>query len=256
MAIEPITLELPHGRRARCLHQAGDGPRVVLVHGAAGNADTWRPVLPFWSWADVWCPELPGRGGSSGPALDTIAELADWLAEVLDAISTRAGEVPATVVGHSMGGAIGMTLARRQPALLRGLVLVSSASRLRVAPAILAGAAAAEEIMSFAFAFAPRVDDEGIDAAEYDALCATTAPRAAYTDWRACDGFDDRDLLGEVSTPTLAIWGSADRLTPAKYQGMMVEAFPEARGVELADIGHMLPWEAPGRLASLVREWS
>ena len=223
-------------------------PRVVLLHGASANASAWGPTLAAWDWADVRCPDLPGRGASEGPALASVAALARWLAP-------RPELDGAIVVGHSLGGGVALQLALDEPGRIAGVVMVSSASRLRVSPMILEAAAMAtvDKPMPLEFAFATKTDPAIVR--RYAQLCASTPPAAGLADWRACDGFDVRDRVGEVRCPVLVVHGTHDVLTLAKYQVALAQALPDAERVELPGVGHMLPWEDAPALSRAVREW-
>lgn len=218
---------------------------IVLLHGAGGNAATWGPTLS--AWTDARALDLPGRGGSTRPALRA-EEAADRLAPDLAALRQ-----PPWVVGHSYGGAVALCLALHHPHAVAGIVLVASGARLKVAPAILH---AVEEALNGApfrldFAFGPDTPAAVIE--RYAADAAATPPATALADWRACDAFDVRDALGAVSVPTLIVHGAADRLTPPRHQIRLAEAIPGARRIELPGAGHMLPWQAPTALAEAVQ---
>lgn len=97
---------------------ASSGPLLLLVHGLAGNAEVWRGVealLPD-RWPGGWLAvDLPGHGRSPRAAAYGFDAQADAIAAVLPA----GREV--TVLGHSMGGMVGLALAARHPAVRRVL---------------------------------------------------------------------------------------------------------------------------------------
>jgi pimeloyl-ACP methyl ester carboxylesterase len=83
---------------------SGEGPPLVLVHGASSNHTTWEPVLPYLE-AHVTVHTLDRRGrGASGdrPAYDIAREFED-VAAVVDAVAESSGCTVA-VLGHSFGG--------------------------------------------------------------------------------------------------------------------------------------------------------
>ncbi len=231
-----------------------DAPEVVLLHGASGNAATWRSTEAFWQAAGIsmLALDLPGRGDSSHLSpRRTAAEAAAWLMAQLEG---RGLDKP-VLLGHSFGGAVALEAALAAPERLGGIVLVASASRLKVSPQILSAVAASTSEAPFAldFAFGPQTPD-GVES-DYHAAAAPTPPAAALADWKACDAFDIRDRLGEIELPVLVLHGDADRLTAAKYQGRLAEALPRGERIELPGVGHMLPWEAPEEMARAVASW-
>ena len=54
-------------------------PSVVLIHGAGFDHSTWALHSRYFAHHgfSVLAPDLPGHGRSAGPALRTIAEMAD-----------------------------------------------------------------------------------------------------------------------------------------------------------------------------------
>ena len=250
-AVRLHTLDV-HGRPTQVRHAPGDGPPLVLLHGASGCGRTWERVLDHWAWADVWVPDLPGRGVAGEP-LDRVPALAGWLAEVV-AQTAGAGAI---VVGHSLGGAIGLQLALDHPDALSRLVMVASSARLKVSPAILQAVAQSSERspLDLRMAFGPDADDAIKDAYHQDAHGVPAA--AALADWQACDAFDVRERLGEVGLPVHVVYGTADRFTPAKHQVRLVDALPDGTTATVREGGgHMLPWESPGEVAEAVRVWT
>jgi pimeloyl-ACP methyl ester carboxylesterase len=94
----------------------GAGPVLVLLPGIASPIDEFRAVLPALARRfDVLALDLPGQGGS--PALPAsvrpdVAALTDAVERELD----RRGVPVAHVLGVSLGGRIGLELARRRRA--------------------------------------------------------------------------------------------------------------------------------------------
>ncbi len=102
-----------------------DGPPILLLHGLASDARTWEPLMSQLArrGARVIAPDLLGHGESDKPPLtydlEAFARSASALVETL-------GLRHVTVVGHSLGGAIAMHLARGFPQFCQRLVLISS----------------------------------------------------------------------------------------------------------------------------------
>lgn len=87
----------------------GDGPGLLLLlHGLGATADVWTPMAA--QLADVWpgrwlAVDLPGHGASAPLPRYSLGALAASVAACLSP------DDPAVVVGHSLGGAVGLALA-------------------------------------------------------------------------------------------------------------------------------------------------
>ena len=89
--------------------RGGSGARLlVLIHGLAGTAEVWRPLVAALgdAWRGEWLAlDLPGHGRSPRRGSYSIG---GYAADVAALIGPRRDVV---VVGHSMGGAVGLALA-------------------------------------------------------------------------------------------------------------------------------------------------
>lgn len=227
------------------------GPPLVLVHGAGGTRRHWPEELRALPGRRVIALDLPGHGGSPGPALRSVPEYARRVLALLDALAVPS----AAVAGHSMGGAIAMTIALEAPTRVAGLVLVGTGARLRVSPAVLqmtadpaALAAGARTMCDYAFGSlgTPAVREE------FTAGMLATAPGVAHGDFSACDAFDVMARLGELGAPALVVCGTEDRLTPPKYAELLRDRISGARLELVPGAGHMVQLEAPARVAEVV----
>ena len=91
------------------VQEGGTGePVLLLLHGLGATSDVWNGMRPLLAdrWPGRWlAPDLPGHGGSGrleGYTFDTVAAR---VAELVDPVSR------VVVIGHSMGGVIGVNLA-------------------------------------------------------------------------------------------------------------------------------------------------
>ena len=82
----------------------GEGPPLVLVHGAVADHHRWRPLLPYLEpHARVHALDRRGRGASGdAPAYDLAREFED-VAAVVDAVAEASGST-VDLYGHSFGG--------------------------------------------------------------------------------------------------------------------------------------------------------
>ena len=115
-------------------------PTVVFLHGAGFDHSAWAQHTRWFAHHgfSVLAPDLPGHGRSHGPALTTIAAMADWTAALLEA----AGVAKARLVGHSMGSLIALETSARHPAKVSALSLIGTAAAMTVGPDLLNAAEA------------------------------------------------------------------------------------------------------------------
>jgi pimeloyl-ACP methyl ester carboxylesterase len=104
------------------VYAAGDGPPLVLVHGATADHTTWRTSGPLLAARHTThAVDRRGRGASGDTSPYAIErEFAD-LAAVVDAIAAESDEM-VDVVGHSYGGRIGLGAALMTQSLRRLVV--------------------------------------------------------------------------------------------------------------------------------------
>jgi pimeloyl-ACP methyl ester carboxylesterase len=91
------------------VHQGGSGePVLLLLHGLGATGDVWNAWRPLLDrrWPGRWlAPDLPGHGGSRPLPSYTFGSLAAAVADTLD------DSAQAVVLGHSLGGVVGLALA-------------------------------------------------------------------------------------------------------------------------------------------------
>jgi pimeloyl-ACP methyl ester carboxylesterase len=104
------------------IFSSGEGPPLVLIHGAAADHTTFRVVGPMFAERHaVHAIDRRGRGASGdAPGYDIRREFED-VAAVVDALAENAGG-GVDVVGHSYGGRVGLGGASLTPNLRRLVV--------------------------------------------------------------------------------------------------------------------------------------
>jgi pimeloyl-ACP methyl ester carboxylesterase len=100
----------------------GRGPAVIFVHGLGGFAESWRHnVRPLANRATVYSVDLPGFGESAKPR--THYRLS-YFASALRGFMDGLGIAQASLVGHSLGAAVSVTLALTHPTRVERLAFV------------------------------------------------------------------------------------------------------------------------------------
>lgn len=238
------------------------GPRpFVFVHGA--GADASRFVRLGERLTNRTALDLPGHGEAPGPPVERVEAMAD---AVLRAIR-RAGWQEPILVGHSMGGAVVLTVALHlveasargdatapDPGVrLAGLGLLGTAARLKVAPAILEPLAEGRLPEPFLpYLYGPTARPKDVDL-EATALGRAVRSGLLYADFRACDAFDVTAQAGKVDLPAAIVTGANDRMTPPRQGERLRAWFAEPARVTLTVVegsGHYVMVERPDETAA------
>ena len=84
-----------------------DPPVLVLLHGLGANRHVWDGVAELWK-GDAYAPDIRGHGRAQWRAPYSFGAMA---ADIADVLNRDYSGAPYAVVGHSMGGAVGLALA-------------------------------------------------------------------------------------------------------------------------------------------------
>jgi len=241
-----------------------DGPRdgapIIFLHGYTDSSHSWSSTTPFL--ADTWrtyALDQRGHGDSEKPLYGyTIAQYAEDVIAFMDEL----GIEQTVLVGHSMGSVIAHQVASAHPERVTRLVLVGSAPTVRDNPlAVFLW----EEIIGLP-EFVDPVPEELIrefqtgpnpvdpdffekvveESSKLPARVWKAALRAMLTD-------DHSFFLGDVSAPTLVIWGTQDVFFSLAHQQALVAAIPDATLIIYDGAGHNTQWEEPQRVAEDIR---
>jgi pimeloyl-ACP methyl ester carboxylesterase len=260
------------GRRVNVI-EMGSGPPVVFIHGLSGSWQNWLEQLPVFAREHrVIAFDLPGFGESEMPPEKiTISGYGRFVNALLDELG--AGTV--AVVGNSMGGFIGIELAISFPDRVERLVLVSAAGLsieyLRNERALALLNVAENRLAAYSGWLASRSDALarrpgarrvifGIVAHRADLLPGPLVAEQVRGSGKpgfvpALDALTDypiRDRLGEIACPTLIVWGSEDKLVPARDADEFARLIPNSRKVVWRDTGHVAMLERPAAFNALL----
>lgn len=117
--------ETPCGEGVAVWRAWGNGPPLLLLHGAHGSWSHWiRNIDALAADRTVWAVDIPGFGESDLPPSLDHAALAGVLATGLHQLLGNPASVD--VVGFSFGGVVGAHLSAFYPELVRQLVVVGA----------------------------------------------------------------------------------------------------------------------------------
>ncbi len=249
------------GRKICYAGAGGEGEVVLLVHGFGGDRNSWLFIQePLAAKHRVYALDLPGHGTSAKDVGDGSADvLADAVTGVLDAL----GADRAHLVGHSMGGAVALAVAARDPGRVASLTLIApSGFGAEINAGYLRGFADAQTrrelkpVVGLLFAdeslvTRQLVDDllaykrlDGVDEALHALL-------DSLLDGDAQRGDSAASLAAvEGAVPVAVIWGSADRVIPAAQ----AQAVHGAARHLIDGAGHMPHMERPADVQAAIEE--
>ena len=247
------------GRVVRCATGGrsidGDGPAAVLVHGAGGDRTVWQLQTRWIAHHGFRAAavDLPGHGGSQGPALASITEMGAWLADTTEAL----GLAPAHLVGHSMGTFVVLEAAAQRPDVVRSLVLLGTAGAMPVHPALQSAADADDPVagrLITSWGIGSRAHTGGHASPGMWLIGGNTSlldrapPGVLAGDLAACNAYDGAEAAAaRVQCPVTLVLGREDKMTPNRAAASMIEAFGDGRAttVYLDRVGHFLQIESP-----------
>ncbi len=277
--MEPIVEhKLPLGGvRTRALELEGDGPPLILLHGFADSADTWRLLLDRLrkQGRAAVALDMPGFGQAEhlDPARPVLEQLDGFTDAAIEKWASRDGGT-VVVAGNSLGGTAAMRAAERDEGeRIAGLVPVAPAGlEMPTWFAAIQGAPLVKAMLSSpvpvpeatlqravgstyrVLAFArPRSADAGVVGA-FTSHMRTREDllRMIATGSRLLPEIKSPFDLGRVRCPVLVVWGERDRMVFSKGAERIVAALPDTRVELLPRCGHCPQIEEPDRLAELL----
>jgi len=236
-------------------------PVVVFLHGAGFDHSAWALHSRWFAHHGygVLAPDMPGHGRSAGPALPSIAEMADWTIALL----STAGVEKAYLVGHSMGSLIALEAAARHPERVSALGLIGTAAAMTVGPDLLKAAeandqAAIDMVSIWGLGFPAELGGSQAPGlwmhGGAEATLQHGLPGVLFNDLAACNAYQGAlAAAARITAPTTLILGERDMMTPARAGKTLAAAIPQSRTVVLPGAGHMLMAERPDAVLAALK---
>jgi pimeloyl-ACP methyl ester carboxylesterase len=214
-------------------------PPLLFLHGFHCDHTVWNPVLRHLEGWVTHAPDLPFHGQSTEsvePSFDALARVCEgWL-----------NDAP-VVVGHSLGGMLGLRLALTVPELLRGLVLVDAFPSLKSCAEHLPAMHGPDTPAEVAAA------TDGMMARHRKALPESIREPL----WRTIQELDAAPQLASMQVPVRALYGGrgtyGDFDAPRLATEFGLDRMPACEVRVFPGAGHFLQLERPGELAAAIR---
>lgn len=243
------------GRRLRIL-EIGEGTPIVFIHGFGADLNAWMFTQPTLAEQHrTVALDLPGHGGSvKDVGAGDIATLAGAVGDALDALGIDAPHL----VGHSLGGAIALAVAKSRP--VASLTLIAAAGLGgEINGQFISGFVAMQRRREAIEVLNLLVHDPALvsrsmveDVLRYKRLDGATA--ALETIAAACfpGGAQSPALAATPAARAQVIWGRSDRIIPAAQAGGLGGDVPVHI---LDDAGHLPHMERSGEVNRLIRRF-
>ncbi len=251
------------------LHTMVEGPddttALVLMHFLGGSGREWDEVVGLLGGDfKTLRIDLPGFGGSAGVPGYSIPEMADCVAEAIEA----AGLKRYVLVGHSMSGTVAMVLARRaQDAAderLAGLVLVAPSppgpepmdeSKRSMMVGLLGERHDDDRQRARAYITKNELRDIPAAVEERASQEVLRMNRTAWVAWVTKGSKEDHaQSIGMLDVPALVIAGEKDlSLGPKQQAELTLTHLRRGDMITVKNCSHLVPMEQPEAMTALLR---
>ena len=248
--------ETPAGSLRYAKRGSGD-ETVILIHGFGGDLDNWLfNIDALAEKATVYALDLPGHG-QSVKKLDKpgIPSLTAALAGFMDKLDLK----NAHLVGHSMGGAIAMSMAADHPVKVKSLTLICPGGLGPEIGPYVEGYVAAQgrkelkPVLEQLFADKSLVSRQLVDdVLKYKRLDGVEPLLKALSIELFGGGRQQQGSVTRLNgklPPTLVIWGKEDQVIPPSHSANL----PGAKVHVIENAGHMVFMEKAGDVNALVK---
>ena len=232
---------------------AGSGSGVVFIHGAGGNHTVWRYQTRFFANRGfrVKAFDLPGHGSNRASPLDTVEEMAAWVADRIEGRSA--------VVGHSLGGLVALELARAHPVLVERVGLLGCGLRIAVHPELQARAderhpASVQMIVGWSYDVVGRIGghpEPGTSPARVTSRIVESEIANLGRDLHATANYElGQEAAEGLEVDGLVVAGDRDRMVSPTEVKALADSFKGATFTIIPAAGHFMMTDSPDPLRS------
>jgi pimeloyl-ACP methyl ester carboxylesterase len=235
----------------------GTGRTFLLLHGGAGpqSVTGFADHLAGAEPARVITPVHPGFAGTPRPGgLSSIAGLARVYVALLDQL----GCTDIAIIGNSIGGWIAAEMALTGSARITSAVLVDAVGiEIPGHPVADFFSLTLDQVADLSYHDPSpfRIDLASMSADQQAVMAGNREALAVYGGTAMTDPTLSA-RLGQISVPTLVLWGDSDQIADPDYGRAFAAAIPGARFHLLAATGHVPQIETPAQLLSAIWDFA
>lgn len=232
--------------------------QILILHGWNLQASKFLPLQKELSKRGykVYCLDLPGFGESK-PSKESwfLSDYVDFVKRFIR--ENKLSEI--ILIGHSFGGRIAIKLAAEQPKFLHALILT--------------GAPGINPVPAFKIRFFLVLAKIGklIFSLPVLSYGRDLTRKFLYKVAQATDYYNTNDYMletfrntvkeslvpymGQISTPTLLLWGAEDKMVPVGIAEKMEKMLKNSKLVVIDDARHGVPWTHPKEFTDEVEKF-
>lgn len=251
------------------IQEHGQGPLILLIHGAGGATQSFRGLFPILARTHrVIAIDLPGQGFTQLGAQQRCG--LDHMSEDLLALCRNQGWAPDLVVGHSAGAAIALRMWELGMQPSRGIVGINAAlgnfkgvagwlfpmmaKALAATPfsaGIFASTTTRGSVRNLVKGTGSTLDQDGLEL--YYRLATDKAHVDATLSMMAQWSLDRLlSRLEKIDLPVHLIVGLADKAVPPQVSRDAAAKITKAQLTEIGGLGHLAHEEDPQQIADLI----
>lgn len=238
----------------------GEGAPLLLIAGTASDSASWGPLLPLLPGRQLIMPDNHGSGRTECEGPLSLAAIVDDHAALLNHLGLDCVDV----VGHSLGGYLGLCLAARHPARVRRLVTMGTGAVDSKTRTLF------HDLSRLYFTTPPedwfRLLYQWLFSSAFfedEANVAAAAAASASYPWRQSPSDFARQVaaidaagpvdLSTITVPILALSAEADLLAPPATVEATHRRLRTLRDhLSLPAAAHSIHWEAPQAVADAI----
>ncbi|MFA9269722.1 MAG: alpha/beta fold hydrolase [Baekduiaceae bacterium] len=268
------------GHHTRVLEIEGDGPPMLLLHGFADSADTWRMVLDRLSRTGrrAMAIDLPGFGTCTtiDPDEGILPQIDAMVASAVVRLAGESGE-DVVVSGNSLGGCASLRAAQNRDLPITAVAPIAPAgldmpvwfsiierdpflrtllgSGLPIPPPV-TRLAVARLYRTLAFSDTSGIPPQVLHTFAGHLQDRHSVARIMGIGKRLLPELRDPFTFEHIDVPVLLVWGDRDRMVTHKGSRHILEALPETRYELIEGCGHCPQLETPDRVVDALLEFA
>lgn len=243
---------------------------MVLIHGFLSSTFSFRRLIPLLQRDfNILSVDLPpfGKSGKSAQFNYSYENMVNTVIPLIE--SLQLGQV--ILIGHSMGGQICLQVSHQRPDLVENTVLLCSSGYLkRSKPSLvllsylpffylivkkqLAKTGVMKNLQNVVHDH--RIIDDEMMHGYLQPFLEEDIFRALTRMIRDREGDLSSQLLNQINTPALLIWGEQDRVVPLTVGQRLHQDLKNSKLIVLKETGHLVPEERPEEVYNHIKNFT